>query len=178
MSRLARSKMSRHHPKIEHMSQVSVSRPSRSLGHTPMPYGRWPWRMTPTVSPWRFDSEPERNPWEPVVDALLPRGPVRVQAPPSRLLLALIMNVVTQRIPPYHVGWWAAPRWARCGPRRGRRPRSRGRAGDRDFREVEGEVRAIVGAVVEPNAKRQHVLPSCRVQWECERPPDDRTQDG
>lgn len=50
----------------------------------------------------------ERVQWEAVVDALLPWDPVRTQTPPSRLLLALVMNVVTQRTPLYHVERWAA----------------------------------------------------------------------
>ena len=50
----------------------------------------------------------ERVQWEAVVDALLPWDPVRTQTPPSRLLLALVMNVVTHRTPLYHVERWAA----------------------------------------------------------------------
>ncbi|MGC8489481.1 MAG: DUF4277 domain-containing protein [Clostridia bacterium] len=50
----------------------------------------------------------ERVQWESVVDALLPWDPVRTQTPPSRLLLALVMNVVSQRTPLYHVERWAA----------------------------------------------------------------------
>jgi hypothetical protein len=46
--------------------------------------------------------------WDAVVDAWLPWDPVRTQTPPSRLLLALVMNVVTQRTPLYHVERWAA----------------------------------------------------------------------
>ena len=49
----------------------------------------------------------ERVQWEPVVDALLPWDRVRTQTPPSRLLLALVMNVVCQRTPLYHVERWA-----------------------------------------------------------------------
>ena len=50
----------------------------------------------------------ERVQWEAVIDALLPWDPVRTQTPPSRLLLALVMNVVTQRTPLYHGERWAA----------------------------------------------------------------------
>ena len=50
----------------------------------------------------------ERVQWDAVVDALLPWDPVRTQTPPSRLLLALVMNVVTHRTPLDHVERWAA----------------------------------------------------------------------
>ena len=49
----------------------------------------------------------DRINWGPVVDALLPGDRDRTPVPPSVLLLTLLMNVLSQRTPLYHVEGWA-----------------------------------------------------------------------
>lgn len=49
----------------------------------------------------------ERWNWCAVVDTLLPWDTARTQTPPSMLVLTLVMNVLAQRTPLYHVERWA-----------------------------------------------------------------------